>query len=84
MQSPCKIRQTKSRDQVVSGVRLVISRRLDVGECCNEIAQNFSGHHDGVAIAGNIFGDFHDHAAGVPLEIEKKHFAVGEDFFGVQ
>ncbi|MEY5013578.1 MAG: hypothetical protein RLY69_1293, partial [Verrucomicrobiota bacterium] len=29
-------------------------------------------------------GDLHDHAAGISLEVEKEHLAIGQDFFGMQ
>lgn len=45
-----------------------------------EVLEDFDGHHDGVAAAADIFGDFDDAAAVVFLEIEEELFAFGDDF----
>lgn len=63
---------------------LLVGRGLDVAERCDEIAKNFRRNHDRVTVTADILGDFHDHAAGVSLEVEKEDLAVGQDFFGMQ
>lgn len=62
----------------------LVSRGLDVGKRRDEIPENFGRHHDCVAVAAHILGDFHHHAARVALEVQKEDFPVREDFLGVQ
>lgn len=64
-------------------LRVLLGSRLDVCQCRNKVAENFGRHHDGVAVATDIFGDFHHHAASISLEIEIKSFPIGENFFRV-
>ncbi len=63
---------------------LLVGRGLDVAERGDEITKNFRRHHDRITVTADILCDLHDHAAGVTLEVEKEHLAVGQDFFGMQ
>ena len=65
------------------GLRVLLGSDLDVCQRRDKVAEDFGRHHDRVAVAADIFGDFHHHPAGIRLEIEIKSFPIGENFFRV-
>ena len=60
---------------------MLIRCGFDILQRLDEVAQNFGRHHDGIAIAAHVFGDFDDHAARIFLEINVERFAICDDFF---
>ena len=69
--------------QLVEQSRLLVRRFLDVSQGRDEISKDLRRDHDGVAIATDIFCDFHHASALVFFEIHKKDLSIRENFFGM-
>ena len=69
--------------RLVEQWRLLVRRFLDVSQGRDEISEDLSRHHDGVAIAADIFRDFHHASTLVFFEIHKKDLPIRENFFGM-
>ena len=65
----------KNRSVLVVGATDILQR-------CNEIIEDFSRHHDTVTVRAHLFGDTHNAATSVALEVDKEGLAVSNDFFG--
>lgn len=69
------------RKQKPAWLSVLLGSGLNVRQCRDKVAEDFGRHHDGVAVAADILGNFYDHPAIVGFEIEIKSFPIGENFF---
>ena len=61
-------------------VLVLVVGAADVLQCCNEVVQNFSRHHDAVSVGAHFFRDAHHASAGIALQVNKEGLAVSNDF----
>ena len=69
--------------RLVEQERLLVRCFLDVSQGSDEISEDLRRHHDGVAIAADVFRDFYHASALVFFEIHKKDLPIRENFFGM-
>src|SRR5690606_36886456 len=68
----------------LSGRRASFGGLADVLERADEVVEKLDRHHDGVAAAPHILGDFDELSAVVLLQIEKEDLPVRDDFLRVK
>lgn len=63
---------------------MFVGGRFDVTEGRDKVTKNLGGHHDGVTVSRDVFGNFHHKATWIAFQIKKEDLAVGEDFLGME